>query len=144
MPEILTSSEWDDYLSDEVRNRSDLSMLVQRAEWYVVDRYREEDRRSEVEDYFDGGGLYKQDVELDGWRVTDDGTPDVQEMPDDLVDRLRTSISLLVRYWHKLEDIEEVESISQGNESVSFRDRPQVPSSAFAPLRPYDERRLKL
>jgi hypothetical protein len=142
MPEILTPNEWDDYLSDEVRSRSDLSHLVQRAEWYVVDRYRE-DSGGHAPLHFDYAGAVEA-VQLRGWATDADGNPDTSAMDAGLLERLRMTVAELVEHWHKLEDTEEVESISQGNESVTFRDKPEVPSSAFAPLRPYDERRLRL
>lgn len=135
MPDILTSSDYDTFLSDDVQSQSDIDLRVDRAEWAVVDRYRahEEDDSLLRSDAFE-----PQPVMLEGWEEDADGNPDTSAMDDDLVQRLRAVIADVVEHTLAREDQKGVKSTSQGSRSVSYEDMASLPSYLFRPLRQYD------
>jgi len=135
MPQILSPSYYGDLLSDAIRDRSDLDEIVEKAEYYVVDRYRAHSRTT----YGLRFAGHPFPVMLDGWAETDNGNPDTGAMPQDLVRRLRIVIADVVAWRIKLEQQEGMESISQGSESVSFSELDQLPSRLFRPLDKYDD-----
>jgi len=137
MADILTSDHFD-LLSDEARERSDLQILVEQAEIKVIDRYREV-RPDSGFDYDIDGDPLEHDVQLDGWREDDQDRPDTDAMDDDLVRRLRLEIAKLVNHWVDIPD-DYVESVSEGDRSVSYREIDEVPDDFGSLLRRYDER----
>lgn len=146
MPDLLTHSHLGKYLRDDVVqtfSEGRLSVLIDRAEMRVVSRYREEAALADSSMYFDdplGAETSPGIVQLRGWAETDDGTPDVDAMPDELVKRLRMVVAAVVEWRYDQEDTERIESESVGGRSVSYRDTPTVPSRLFTPLDKYDER----
>jgi len=136
MPEILTTSAQPNYLSSEAFQADELELMVDRAERKVLGRYREHHRDSLILDaHFDN------DIRLSGYVEANDGTIDLNESDDKLIDALRAAVAAIVEFWvDKPDEAEHIESKSQGSRSVSFRQR-DLPSSVFSPLRPYDERR---
>lgn len=136
MPQILTSSEYSNYLSQEAQNASQLDLRVQKAEIYVITRYRAEQATPLTFDFDATEG----DVLLEGWAEDANGDPDTAAMPDDLVDRLRIVIADVVEYRLQEEDREGVQSISQGDKSRSYEKTVSLPSRLFLPLERYDER----
>jgi hypothetical protein len=139
MPEILTSDTWDEWLPDSVLAESDLERTVDRAEQKVLDRYRESERGAPL-DSFEADPVYLKPVQLRGWQVADDGTPDLDAMPEDLVRRLRDSISRIVTHWHEAPG-GDIKSKSVGSRSVTYADQAdKLPRSVYRPLRPYDDR----
>lgn len=140
MADILTSTDYDDFLSDEVQNRSDLDLLVDRAEIRVVDRYRNTRPLTENTLRFDAFDGDPGVVMLYGWAEDSNGNPDTTEMPTELVKRLRLVIATIVERMHEHEERDGVDSLSQGDRSISYGDFPEVPTSVFQPLDKYDER----
>lgn len=140
MGQILTSSEYD-RLSDEAQARSDVDQLVQSAEWRTVDKYREE-LLSDPLTFDDIGGV--ESVRLTEWAEDSNGDPDTAAMPDELVSRLRTVIASIVDHWVQQDGISDLKRERHGDSRLEYRDLPHVPAHLFAPLRPYDERRLRL
>jgi hypothetical protein len=146
MPQILTQDHFSEYLRDGlVQALADnrLHLRIDHAEMRVVSRYREEAALADSSMYFDdplGAETSPGIVQLRGWAETDDGTPDVDAMPDELVKRLRMVIAAVVEWRYDQEDTERIESESKGSVSVSYRDSPSVPTRLFTPLDKYDER----
>jgi len=131
-PKILTDRQ-DTFLSEEAQQADRLTLMIVRAEKKVVDRYR---TTGGSELSFSKGGV----VQLDGWAEDENGDPDIQEMPADLVFALRDSIGRIVDFWaQKPGEADHVQSQSQGDRSVSFRDA-DLPRSVYRPLRPFDLR----
>jgi hypothetical protein len=137
MPSILTPDHHD-LLDEEAKEHfANVEQVIQEAEWYVADRYRSSEP---------GGSLWLSSsapegpVQLRGWAEDEGGTPDPSGMPSRLLDRLRVTIARLVSHWATWEQRQGVDSISQGNESVTYKEMPRVPSRIFAPLRPFDQR----
>lgn len=136
-PQILTSDEQPDFLSEEAQNASRLDLMVVRAENKILDRYREVRPDEQVADYF-GESIEGPTVQLHGWLEEEQDNPDLDAMEDELVFALRDATARIVEFWVSKPD-QHVESRSQGARSASFRDK-DLPSSVYAPLRPYDER----
>jgi len=135
MPKILTPSHQSEYLKSEHYQNSELDLLIDRAETVVVNKYRDHHNDSPV--FFDSfADAAAGVVELRGWAETSDGTPDPSQMDDRLLDALRESIARIVEHWIEKEGY--VQSESVGSKSFTYRDAPEVPSSALAPLRPFD------
>jgi len=68
------------------------------------------------------------------------GNPDLQEMDSGLLGALRASIANIVEFWvDRPDEAEHIESVSQGDRSVSYRDG-DLPPSVYSGLRPYDRR----
>lgn len=136
---LLTRDTWPTFLSEDVMTEDpeELMRLAERAERKVVDRYREVDTHTGdliLDNHFDA------DVRLDGWAEDDQGNPDLQEMDAGLLEALRESIANIVEFWvNKPNEAEHIESQSQGDRSVTFRDK-DLPSSVYAPLRRFDDR----
>lgn len=137
MPNILTPSVQTDYLTAEAYNHEELPLLIEKAERKVINRYRETDNRR---DDLILDAHYGVDVRLDGY-VEDEGQVDLEESDDGLIDALRATVAAIVEFWTDKPDASaHVDSMSQGDRSVSYRDK-ALPSSVYAPLQPYDERR---
>lgn len=137
MPDILTSDTHDDWLSDDVQSDENLERTVDRAEQKVIDRYRERTRGP-------AGALWGPTqevvVQLVGWEEAEDGTPDIGAMPEDLVRRLRDCIARIVTHWVQSPS-GDVQRKMVGSRSVTYdKDAGGLPHSAYAPLRPYDDR----
>jgi len=135
MPEILTTAAQPDYLSSEAFQADELNLLVERAERKVLSRYREHDHRDLILDnHFD------TDVQLNGYVEADNGTINLNESDDRLIDALRATIAAIVEFWvDKPDDAEHIDSMSQGDRQVSFKDK-SLPSSVFSPLRSFGRR----
>jgi len=144
MASILTDDTWSEYLSDDAMTADRLRRRVDIAEWRVISHYREEAAVADSLMYFDeplGAETSPGIVQLRDWAEADDGVPDVDAMPDDLVRRLRIVISDVVEWRLEYETREGVESISQGSRSKSYdTNLPSLPSRLFQPLDKYDER----
>mgnify|MGYP000261684435 CR=1 FL=1 len=144
MPEIFTASAFSQYLSDEVQSADRLPMRAEIAEARVVHRYREQAAAYDSEMFFDEPLTAEGNpgvVRLNGWEETEDGTPDVEAMDDDLVRRLRIVIAQVMEWRYEHEAREGVESKSQGSRSVSYdTSEPSLPTRLFQPLQKYDER----
>jgi hypothetical protein len=140
MADFLTPDVYSDWLSSEVLDDgASLERAIDRAERTLIGRYRGKGLSSFDPLKFQGyGATVDSPVQLDGWAENDDGTPDVQAMPDDLVEALRDSIAQLVEHRLTAHD-PAVESESRGRRSMSYRAR-GVPPRVYAPLRQYDER----
>ena len=140
MPEILTADAQTEWLSDDLPGEADhWPKLVERAERKVLDRYRESEHGTPL-DHFAADPVYLKPVQLQGWQVDEDGTPDMEAMPDDLVTRLRDTISRIVKHWVTSVD-GDIDSVSQGSKSVSYaKSAGDLPMSVWTPLRPYDDR----
>lgn len=139
-PQILTPPHYDKFLSEEAMDASRLELMVVRAENKVMDRYRETrpDGRFQIEGV-DGGPL-EEDVQLDGWVESDDGTLDLQEVDNDLLFALRDTVARMVEFWvDKPDEAEHVARKDQGDRRVDFRDK-DLDASVFQPLRRFDER----
>jgi len=134
-PQILTSGEQSNFLSEQAMNADRLDLMVVRAENKILNRYREVD--NDQDPILDAH--YDSDVQLDGYVEDDNGDPDIQNMDEGLLFALRDAAARIVEFWAAKPD-EHVESKSQGARSVTFRDK-DLPSSVYAPLRPFDERR---
>lgn len=124
------------YLSDEAREAERLDVRIERAEAYVITRYRAE-REAALTFDFDAT---KGEVLLEGWEENDDGTPDPDAMPDQLVDRLAMVAGDVVEYRLKEEEREGLQSVSQGGRSKSFEETVDLPSRLFMPLERFDQR----
>jgi hypothetical protein len=137
MPEILTTAAQPDYLSSEAFQADELELMVDRAERKVLGRYRETDTRSDdliLDEHFG------RDVQLEGYVEDDQGDPDLQEMDAGLLDALRAAIAAIVEFEvDRPDEAEHVDSMSQGDRQVSFKDK-SLPSSVFSPLRSFDRR----
>lgn len=140
MPDILTSDHYDDFLSDDVQQRKDLQLLVNRAEIRVVDRYRNTRPLTESTLRFDAFDGDPGVVMLHGWEEDSNGNPDTTAMDAELVNRLRLVIATVVGRMHEHQEREGVESLSQGDRSVTYGDFTEVPTAAFQPLDKYDKR----
>jgi hypothetical protein len=136
MPDILTSSEYSNYLSQEAQGASQLDLRVQKAEIYVITRYRAE-QETPLTFSFDAT---EGDVLLEGWEEDASGDPDVSAMDNDLVDRLRIVIADVVEYRLQEGKREGVQSVSQGDKSRSYEKTVDLPSRLFFPLEKYDQR----
>jgi hypothetical protein len=136
MPQILTDDVVTKYLPDSITGRDDLDQRVRKAEMYVITRYRAEREAALTFDFDATEG----EVLLEGWEETEDGTPDVSAMPDDLLDRLRIVIADVVEYRLQEEEREGVQSVSQGDKSRSYEKTVSLPSRLFVPLEKYDQR----
>jgi hypothetical protein len=136
MPDILTSSEYSNYLSQEAQGASQLDLRVQKAEIYVITRYRAE-QETPLTFSFDAT---EGDVLLEDWEEDASGDPDVSAMDNDLVDRLRIVIADVVEYRLQEEEREGVQSVSQGDKSRSYEKTVDLPSRLFFPLEKYDQR----
>lgn len=140
MPDLLAGDALEEWLDGEVAADDSLRRLVRRAERKVIDRYRQKKHGSDPPLDSFRSTAHLRPVRLEGWKETDDGTPDVDAMPDDLVRRLRDVIARIVTHWANAPD-SDVESVSQGSKSVSYsKDAGHLPRSVWEPLRPYDDR----
>jgi len=136
-PQILTSSEWDTWLTDDVQSQSDLDLRVWRAEQKVIQRYTEHEPGSADAVREDTRSTW---VQLLDWEEDANGDPDVAAMPEDLVTALRDSIARIVTHWHEAPD-GDIKSKSVGSRSVTYDDQADaLPRSVYRPLRPYDDR----
>jgi hypothetical protein len=134
MPDILIPDSQTTYLTDRAYQAEELDLLIDRAERKVVNHYRENRTRSNY-------GLGGWQVSLDGWAEDDDGNPDLEEMDEGLLDALRASIAEIVEHWaSRPDEAEHLTRKSQGAKSVTFSDDTDLPSSVYAPCRPFDER----
>jgi hypothetical protein len=135
---ILPNSEYDNFLSDELQNLSDIDLRVEKAEYRVIEKYRQR-HAIDAPLYFDGtsAGI----VMLDGYEENDQGEPDTAEMPDDLVRRLRIVIADVVEHARKHEQTEGIDSESLGERSASYSNLPSLPQRLFRPLDKYDHTR---
>ncbi len=124
------------YLSDEAREAERLDVRIERAEAYVITRYRAEREAALTFDFDATEG----EVLLEGWEEKDDGTPDPDAMPDQLVDRLAMVTGDVVEYRLKEEQREGLQSVSQGGRSKSFEETVDLPSRLFMPLERFDQR----
>jgi len=139
MPEILTSDTWDKWLSDDVQAEANLPRVADRAERKVLDRYRQDEKTIDTSAFQEHLPALEP-VQLKGYEAKDDGTPDIDAMPADLVTRLRDSVARIVTHWTKSPS-GDVKSKSVGSKSVTYdRDPGALPHSVFTPLRPYDDR----
>jgi hypothetical protein len=132
MPDLLTHAHYD-RLSEAAQERPDLDRLVERAEWYVTDRYRADVVGHSPTHFSSSTGV----VRLRGWH------DDPDRIDPDLLQRLRTVIADLVNHWTDQDLSDGIKSVSRGKESVTFQtqaERPNVPTSFFAPLARYDDR----
>ncbi|WP_251961582.1 hypothetical protein [Salinibacter ruber] len=139
-PQILTSEAQNDFLSQEALDASRLDLLIVRAETRVLNRYRETrpDGRFQIEGV-DGEPL-EQEVRLEGYRETDAGDPDLQEMDEELLFAIRDTVARIVEHEaQKPDEAKHVERMDQGDRRVDFRDK-DLPSSVFSGLRRFDER----
>jgi hypothetical protein len=132
-------------LSDEAQTRSDLDDLIQKAEWHVVDRYREvrpaQGYHRPVLDGSAEAGMGA--VQLRGWAEGADGKPDTAEMDAGLLRRLRIVIATLVDAWVEADRPTGIQSVTQGARRVTYFDpsqTPDVPAGLYRPLRPFDDR----
>ena len=143
MPDILTGGPLVELLTDEALGRADIQPRIDRAEMRVIGRYREKEARPDRDFGFRNGLVTRDEpgiVELWGWAETDDGTPAPDEMPDDLVHRLRMVISEVVLWEIERDETEGLESESVGSKNVSYADTKDLPSRLFQPLDKYDTR----
>jgi hypothetical protein len=124
------------YLSDEAREAGRTQVRIEKAEAYVITRYRAEREAALTFDFDATEG----EVLLEGWEELDDGTPDPDAMPDQLVDRLAMVTADVVEYRLKEEDREGLQSVSQGGRSKSFEETVDLPSRLFMPLERFDQR----
>jgi hypothetical protein len=128
MPDILTSGYYDKWLPASILEQNDfkdLERAIGRAERQIRSRYRENTHLVDR-------------VRLAGWAETGDGTPDVDAMPDDLVEALRDCVARIVEHRLTAPD-RHVSLESQGSRSRAYRPR-GLPASTFAPLDEYDTR----
>ena len=138
MPDILTGDTLNDWLDDDVQSEEEsLLRTIDRAEQKVIDRYRERTRGP-------AGALWgptqEVAVQLVGWEEAEDGTPDIDAMPEDLVRRLRDCIARIVTHWTESPS-GDVQRKMVGSRSVTYnKDTGSLPHSVYAPLRPYDDR----
>jgi hypothetical protein len=158
MPHLLTADHYD-LLPAEAQTRADLEILVERAEMRWIDRYREVRPSRVVEslDTYDYDRLPSdKDVQLAGWaEVTQEqidagtnpdgtelGDPNINTMDSDLLRRLRLAIVMQVQIWIEEEDAEGIQSIRQGDRSVTYLDPDEHDPEAeiAAMLRPFDVR----
>jgi len=137
MPDLLPTSEYDTFLPDEVQQADRLDLRVEKAEMVVVGRYRDRAAASSTPMYFTD--TTRDIVELRGWREADDGTPDTEAMPDDLVRRLRIVVADVVEWQLDYEDKAGITRVNQGSRSVTY-DLSALPSRLFQPLEKYDTR----
>jgi hypothetical protein len=136
MPDILVSDAQPDYLTSEAQNADELELMIDRAERKVLNRYREVGpARDLILDVH-----YDSDIQLDGYVEDDQGNPDLQEMDAGLLDALRAAIAAIVEFEvDRPDEAEHVDSMSQGDRQVSFKDK-SLPSSVFSPLRSFGRR----
>ena len=136
MPDILTGDTFNDWLDDDILSEEgSLLRTINRAEQKVIDRYRERPRGSAPGETTQEGA-----VQLVGWKETEDGTPDIAAMPDELVKRLRDCIARIVTHWVQSPS-GDVQRKMVGSRSVTYdKDAGALPHSVYAPLRPYDDR----
>lgn len=141
MADILTPEQYSTWLDDALLSKgSALERAVGRAERDVIRRYRGKGLSSFDPLRFSGfGATVDSPVQLDGWADLDDGTPDVANMPDDLVEALRDTIARIVTYRLKDAPDPHVALESQGSRSKAYRSQ-KMPPSVYAPLSEYDER----
>jgi hypothetical protein len=137
--EILSTSEYDEFLSDEAQSEGDIDLRVELAEIKVVDRYRES-RENALAWYFEGELDPTAEVRLVGWATEPDGTVDVQRVDDELLRRLRLVIAEVVEWSLDYETHAHLDSETVGSKSVSYADAPTIPSRLFRLLRRFDER----
>jgi hypothetical protein len=137
MGDILTQSQYDELLSDEVQSEGDVDLRVETAEKRVVDHYRR-DREGSLDWYYAGELDPTASVRLVGYRE-DNGTFDAQASDEDLTRRLRIVIAKVVEWTYQRDDIEHIQREMKGQSSVSYADLPQLPSRLFRLLDPYDE-----
>lgn len=139
MGDILTSSQYDELLSDEAQSEGDIDLRVEVAELLVVDRYRTS-RKGSLEWYYDGQLDSSGTVKLAGYREDDTGTFDAQASDEDLTRRLRIVIAKVVEWILQRDELEALESESVGQKSAAYADLPKLPSRLFRLLKPYDDR----
>jgi len=138
---FFTRDVWPRHLSEESMQADPdrIIRIAAEAERTVTDRYRETrpDGRFTIEG-IDGEPL-EEDVQLDGW-IEDDGTIDLQETDDALINALRATVGAIVD-WHlgRPDEAEHVSRKVQGDRTVEFREE-DLPSSVFSSLRRFDER----
>jgi len=136
---LLTRDVWHEHLSEEAMEEGPdvLFGLIDEAERKVLNRYREVAAHP--------GDLildahYDSNIRLDGYVEDSNGNPDLQEMDSGLLGALRASIANIVEFWvDRPDEAEHIESVSQGDRSVSYRDG-DLPPSVYSGLRPYDRR----
>ena len=131
MASILTSQHYDDFLSDEAQSAGDLDARVDVAEMSAVETFRDEYATVGVR-YFENSTAGA--VTLDGWATDDSGNPDPTEMPEDLVFLLRQYIADIVEHELEAEEQSGVDSVSQGDRSVSYSGDPDLSSRALRVL----------
>ncbi|MCS4162718.1 hypothetical protein GGP94_003166 [Salinibacter ruber] len=124
------------YLSDEAREAGRTEVRIEKAEAYVITRYRAERETALTFDFDATEG----DVLLEGWKELDDGTPAPDQMPDVLVDRLAMVTADVVEYRLKEEKRQGLQSVSQGGRSKSFENTVDLPTRLFMPLERFDQR----
>jgi len=141
MADILVGATVEELLSEEALDRADIEARIERAEVRVIGRYREKEARSDRDSF--RSGLAPRGapgtVRLHQWSESD-GTPDIEEMPDDLVRRLQLVIAKVVMWRLEQEQTEHFESESVGSKSVSYADTEDLPTRLFQPLDKYDAR----
>ncbi len=124
------------YLSDEAREAGRTEVRIEKAEAYVITRYRAEREAALTFDFDATEG----DVLLEGWEETGDGTPAPDQMPDLLVDRLAMVTADVVEYRLNEEKRQGLQSMSQGGRSKSFENTVDLPTRLFTPLERFDQR----
>ena len=119
-----------------------LSRLAERAERKVLNRYRETDAHDNGQDLI-LDEYYGREIRLDGYVEQEDSEQiDLERSDDRLIEALRETITRIVEFWaRKPDEAEHVSRLDQGERRVDFRDK-GLPTSAFSPLRPFDERRV--
>jgi hypothetical protein len=135
MPQILTSSQYDELLSDDVRNLSDLDVRVEKAEYRVLNKYRQ---RHGVDAPLRFDSEVPGLVMLSGYATDDNGDPDTAAMDDELLRRLRLVIADVVEWRYDYEQIEDIDSEAVGERSATYSDVPELPSRLFSPLDKFD------
>ena len=136
---FLTDDVVGDWLPDDVVARDDFDRLRYRAEQTIIDRYRVVPKRSRTRS--PASPTSEGIVQLDGWqedRTT--GTPEPDEMRDELVTAIRDAASRLVEHRVNAPD-RGISSERRGARSVHYRTSSSgVPPRVYAPLRRFDLR----
>lgn len=137
MSDFLTDLEGS--LSEKAYGQENLQRKVDWAERMVIDWFRENRGRDSFRDEISElSPSTLPDVQLDGWREDENGEPDVDAMPDDLVVRFRECMIRILEHW--AEDTGEIESETRGDRSWSYKEKAgKVPSTVYNPLQPRDE-----
>ncbi|MCS4139599.1 hypothetical protein GGQ13_003054 [Salinibacter ruber] len=133
--------DWHAYLPEGVMQAGPrrLMQLARRAERLIVRRYQETDaHRSDnliLDEY------YGRDIRLDGYVEQESSERiDLGKSDPRLVEAMREAAARIAQFYaRRPEEAEYVERRDQGERRVDYRDK-DLPSSVFAPLRPFDER----